>query len=194
MILFIDTETNGLPKWSEPSDDPGQPYLLRLSMLLGEPDTDQGTFDAYVNWGNGLEISPEITEINGITREVLEQEGQPPDVVLKQFVEFVNAADQVAAYGFAFDRRIMRTALMRNGVSREDWAERMAKLDNGIDIMAMARGVCAIPGKRGFKNPKLQEAVGILLGAQDWTPHDCMDDCRMARAVYYHIAGGGGRA
>lgn len=30
-VLFYDTETNGLPLWSEPSEHPDQPHITQLA-------------------------------------------------------------------------------------------------------------------------------------------------------------------
>ena len=38
-ILCFDTETSGLPLFKEPSDQPGQPFVVTLGMVLLDPAT-----------------------------------------------------------------------------------------------------------------------------------------------------------
>lgn len=48
-ILFVDTETTGLPQWNLPADDPSQPRVVDLAGLLCDADGKEvGRFESIV--------------------------------------------------------------------------------------------------------------------------------------------------
>ena len=40
-ILFYDTETTGLPLWSQPSEHPDQPRVVQLAALLCDEEPEK---------------------------------------------------------------------------------------------------------------------------------------------------------
>ncbi|BAV04204.1 DNA polymerase III alpha subunit [Filimonas lacunae] len=83
-LLFIDTETSGLPKnWEKPYSVPGNwPHAVQVSWLVytrnGELVKQE---DYYIN-DNDFKISPSSLKIHGITQEFRMQNGFPRQQVM----------------------------------------------------------------------------------------------------------------
>src|SRR5579863_4298071 len=86
-ILVFDTETNGLPQWSLPSEDPSQPHITQLAAELF--DEDSGKVLSYMNLlikPDGWTIPAELEELTGITNEKATLFGVPIALALQVFV------------------------------------------------------------------------------------------------------------
>ena len=91
-ILVWDLETSGLD---------GDAKILEIGAMLfinGKVEKYQW----YLN--HGIEIPTNITAINGITKEMIDEKGQDPKFVLMEFIELFKRADRhVTHNGFHFD-------------------------------------------------------------------------------------------
>ena len=112
MVFILDTETSGrhgIPLWHPLN------RLLQICIL------DQGTgdiFKYYIKYSDGFFITPESTEIHGISNFTIESEGVAPGVVLTEMLEWVkkrspNGPPKVVAHNAQFDRNVLRVALFR---------------------------------------------------------------------------------
>jgi DNA polymerase-3 subunit epsilon len=57
MILGYDTETTGLPLWHNPSDDPRQPHLIQLAMILFDMEGRE-----VARWANLVKPGPDAVQ------------------------------------------------------------------------------------------------------------------------------------
>ncbi|MEO6521261.1 MAG: 3'-5' exonuclease [Mucilaginibacter sp.] len=77
-LLFIDTETSGLPKdWTQPySNNANWPYAVQVSWIVFNRDgVELKREDHYIR-DRDFEINPEAYKIHGITREFLDDKGE----------------------------------------------------------------------------------------------------------------------
>lgn len=112
--LFYDTETTGMPRFNQPSSDPGQPHILQLAAALIDTDTraDLASINLTVkveDW----EIDPDAQTVHGITVEHAEANGLPEWLVLRAFLELWHCADTRVGHVEDFDARIIRIAMKR---------------------------------------------------------------------------------
>lgn len=112
MYLVFDTETTGIPEFSKPSDDPGQPHVVDIACSLYDGiGLEIGRFDAIIN--PGVEIPDEVAQIHGITTEIAREHGIPPGEALDRFLELVRRAAVIVGHNVSFDIRMMRIMAAR---------------------------------------------------------------------------------
>ena len=119
MILFFDTETTGLPDFKARSDEPTQPHLVQLALVLHGDDGAEIRGKAWIVKPDGWTITPELTAIHGISHERAMDEGIPEDEVMENYIQAQNRSTLRVAHNESFDRRIMRIAMLRYGIQRD---------------------------------------------------------------------------
>ncbi|RBJ76452.1 hypothetical protein C3L29_031925 [Pseudomonas sp. MWU12-2534b] len=105
-ILFYDTETNGLPLWSEPSDHPGQPHITQLAAELF--DADSGRTLAFMDLmiePDGWTIPPELEQLTGITTALAQRFGHSLKYALGTFITLWLEAELRFAHTYSFEQR-----------------------------------------------------------------------------------------
>ncbi|WP_207494814.1 3'-5' exonuclease [Aridibaculum aurantiacum] len=76
-LLFIDTETSGLPKnWDEPfSNNANWPYVVQVSWMVYKKDGAFVKEENHFVGNDDFEITDEATRIHGINKDYLQQNG-----------------------------------------------------------------------------------------------------------------------
>ena len=125
-VAVIDTETNDLPDYTKPADDPCQPRLASLAIIcleLGEDGTasDVREFTFKIK-PEGWEMKPGASKVNGLTTEDLIATGEPVLGVLGAYQNIVEMGHVIAAYNAQHDCKVMRGELRRAGL--DDMFER----------------------------------------------------------------------
>jgi DNA polymerase III epsilon subunit-like protein len=148
MTLFapFDTETSGLPKYSLPADHPDQPHLASFAMILCDSEMLPVRTLEYLVKPDGWKMEPQATEANGLTDELLHDEGRPLAEVLDAYVAAIEQGYVVVAYNAQFDCKVMRGELRRAG--RDDLFER-------------TKNVCAMRSTKGLTVPKANGKGGF---------------------------------
>lgn len=113
--LFYDTETTGLPLFSEPSEDPRQPHIAQLGAALVDLDTyaTLASLDVIIK-PEGWTIPDDVAAIHGITTEHALAVGVPAATVYPIFLAMWRQATKRIAHNESFDARLVRIALMRH--------------------------------------------------------------------------------
>ncbi len=193
MILFFDTETTGLPDWRSPSNAPHQPHLVQLAYLLCEDDGSEVESADVIIRPDGWVIPDEVAEIHRITTEIALAKGSPMKDAMGTFLSARRRASLRVAHNVSFDDRIMRIALLRHGLAREE-----------IEALEAGRKVCTVqattalvnlpPTERmlaaGFnkpKPPKLIECIKHFFGEDLDGAHDALVDVRACARVFFHL-------
>lgn len=194
-LLFYDTETTGLPLWSNPSDDPGQPYIVQLTALLTDRDGLKiSSMDCLIKPPAEAPFSEEAVDIHGITAEQCQALGVPMENALPLFFELWFKADLRIGHSESFDARMIRIEGFREfaeGIG-DDWKAgkafcTMMKSVNIVKVPPTEKMMAA--GRKNFKNPTLNEAyehfTGSTLGDK---AHNAMFDVMACKTVYFAMA------
>lgn len=191
--IFFDTETSGLPIFSEPSEDPRQPHIVQLAAILVDLDTRQ-TIESMnvIIKPNGWAIPEEVSNIHGITTERALAEGIDEDVALSTFMDMWQQRLRVA-HNESFDARIIRIAQSRFGYDETQLA--LWKGGKALCTQRMATPIMKIPPTpkmraAGFfkhKSANLQEAHKHFCGKSFDGAHDAMNDVIACMSVYFAI-------
>lgn len=203
IALVYDTETQGLPLFSEPSEHPAQPHLVQLGAILVDLDTriTLASMDVIIR-PDGWVIPDEVSAIHGITTEMAMDLGVPEASAVEMFLGMWKPERPRIAHNETFDARILRIALKRHidprtpdapSAPSDDWKAGRAEC-----TAKMTTKLCALPptakmraaGRNNFKTPKLSEAYLHCTGKVLEGAHNAMVDCLACRDVYFHVTAG----
>lgn len=193
IALFYDTETTGLPLFSEPSEDPRQPHMVQLAACLVDTETRQtiASLNVIIR-PDGWEIPDAVAAIHGITTERALEVGVPESLAVGMFMELYNDRLRIA-HNEAFDARILRIALIRHEADdsiADDWKAGKAEC-----TQALATPILKLPptpkmvaaGRRHHKSANLGEAYKHFTGTELAGAHNAMVDVQACMAVYFAI-------
>lgn len=188
-LFFYDSETTGLPLFSEPSNDPRQPHIVQFagSLVDDETDTTIASIDLIAK-PDGWTIPDDIAAIHGITTERAIEVGVDEALIVRLAFEIWKHADKRIGHNEQFDARMMRIVCFRflDDACAETWGAGVSEC-----TARMATPRCKMPPtakmRGGFKTPKLSEAHEILLGAPLIGAHSALADVDGCRRIYRHM-------
>jgi DNA polymerase III epsilon subunit family exonuclease len=162
-FVVFDLETTGL--------DPNRHEIIEIGAIKVTPNATQHEgFQALIK--PNKKIPAKITEINGITNEMVDTEGRQLSDVLPEFVEFVGS-HRLIAYNANFDMGFLQAAAQKNGIKVHN--------DHAC-ALNMARR--AWPGLPSYKLGSVAEQLNISPQGS----HRALKDCEMAATVYMAAA------
>lgn len=194
-IMIFDTETQSLPLWGVPSDDPRQPHIVQLTSAVYDADSrSELEFESSIVMPAGWIIPDEAANIHKITTEMAMVDGKPEAEVVDIWLRHARNVDLVCAFGIDFDMRILRIALRRHGASKEVCDELKRTLKTHC-VMRQATPLAKIPptdkmmraGRKTWKTPTLSEAVQAILGWELDGAHDSRVDVLATAKLYFHM-------
>jgi DNA polymerase III epsilon subunit-like protein len=127
-VLVFDVETNGLlPRKPNCATVDGAntfegveihklPHILQLSFAVYDTITGKiiKTYNRYIRPPSEIPIPAKITEINGISRELVDKMGCDIVEVLTDFYEWYSECDAIVAHNLEFDSRMVLLETKRN--------------------------------------------------------------------------------
>ena len=170
--LFFDTETTGVPQdYKAPSSDTDNwPRMVQLAWILTDDEGSRLHSGNLIIRPDGFEIPEETSRIHGITTERALKEGVALEDAISEFREDLKDADCIVGHNVSFDKRIVGAEMIRLGLDDEvDGMKSLCTMMASIDF-------CQLPGKYGFKYPRLQELYVKLFGHEFDDAHNAMSD------------------
>jgi len=158
-FIVADIETTGL--------DADRDEIIEIAAIKVSRDSDQhATLSALVRPSEPIPAS--ITRITGITREMVDSDGEALDKVIHEFLDFF-ADHRLVFYNSPFDMGFLQNAAARVGRA----------INNPVsDALAMARQ--AYPDQGSYKLTSLAAVAGLSTS----NAHRALVDCEMTLAVY----------
>ncbi len=181
--LIFDTETTGLPLWDSELDDPGQPGIVELAFELycHERKEVMASFVSLIDCR--LPIPDEAVKVHGITDDLLNRYGMPVELALQIFSDVIQRADRIVGHNVGFDKRIMKITFHRAGME----CEKLNEIDK-FCTMFKSTPILKLPGKSGYKWPKLEEAYRLLIDENGFKKaHRAASDVEACRKVMIAI-------
>lgn len=167
-VLFLDTETNGLPKnsFAPYTEANCWPAVLQLSWSMytvtGKSMKPISKRDVGVALPEGIAWDTGAAAVHGIS-EAEARYGVDPTTAFTELQVALADADMIVAHNLGFDKPVVRAAAHAAGV-RALWPTGKCELCT----MQMTRDLVAIPsgplGKYVHKAPKLSELYEWLYG------------------------------
>lgn len=189
-ILFYDTESSGMPLWSEPSSDPRQPHILQIAAALVDSETRK--IEAEMNLlvrPQGWEIDPEALAVHGITHDHATRFGISEGCAIAHLLDLWGVADKRVGHVENFDARMARIAIKRYGyfnasadVLADSWKSAPAECTS-----QMTEYLNPALGRGHGRGPKLTEAYRYFFGRELEDAHTASADMRACMAVYFAV-------
>jgi DNA polymerase-3 subunit epsilon len=185
MRLYHDTETNGKATFAQPENFDIQPHMVQLGAILAdETGKEMAAIDLLIK-PDGWIITPELTEIHGITTEMCEKYGVPLKVACAVFNSMLRCADETVAHNDKFDSIIIAASYSRAG---HDYNQHRKQ---PVCTMELMTPVMQLPAKWGskYKWPTLQEAYERATGTPLVGGHQAIIDTRACKVIHEYWMG-----
>ena len=185
-ILFIDTETTGLPTdfYASYKDVENWPRLVQCSWIIKDYDTGARFDNDYIIFPEPevLFIPKESTKIHGITTRMAREWGKCLYGVLRLLQEDLNKADLIVAHNFRFDSHIIMAEAIRK---KNDEIIKAFREKRSFDTMLFCTDLCKIEKEGGvYKWPKLSELYRFLFNKDFQGAHNSLNDIRATMEIY----------
>jgi DNA polymerase III epsilon subunit-like protein len=184
VILFFDTETNGLPK-SAANDLEKWPRIVQLAWSLYDNDGNRESMNSYIVYPIDFEIPPDAVSIHGITTNRAKKEGVSLHKVLPKFNADVEKAATIIAHNLDFDLPLVRTEFMRCKIETN-----LAKKQKFCTMKTpQIISYCKLPSKsgRGYKWPTLTELYLQLFETEFTNSHNASADVEACAKCYFEL-------
>lgn len=183
MYLFFDTETTGLPRrWNAPiTDVENWPRLVQLAWIIYD---DQGKLLESQNMlvqPDGFVIPPEASRVHGITTAIAKEKGLPIREVMETFAEQIDAASALVGHNISFDECIVGAEFERLRMMTSLF------LKPKYCTMKSSTEYCKLPGKKGYKSPRLAELHQVLFGTDFDHAHDALADVEATARCFWEL-------
>ena len=183
MYLFFDTETTGLPDdWNAPiSDLNNWPRLVQIAWLQYDQKGIKVSGRDCIIKPEGFTIPDEASQIHGISTERAMKEGVSLQMVLEEFSGLIDQSACLVAHNMNFDEKIVGAEFLRQRVKNSLLeTERICTMKASTDY-------CKLPGKYGYKWPKLSE-LHIKLFKKDFEEaHDASVDIAACAKCFWEL-------
>lgn len=192
-ILFYDTETTGLfPKHKDYSRLDEMPRLIQLGYAAyesvnGQPFKCRREMGKLVCPQEEFEIGESAFNAHGISKADVIAGGSPTNVVLDNFLKAVEWADVLVCHNVWFDKTLVNSEIQRYKGQFED-ANALLKAKHFCTMQFLTPLIkLPSPYGRGFKFPKLEEAMKFFFGRGVEGAHDALNDVRATVEVFFEI-------
>jgi len=186
-VLFLDTETTGLPpRRGEGSE---WPHITQLGFMLVCDGREAALFHSLIE-PDGWEIPDDIARLTGITTQMCRDTGIPIADALLLFKQYNDMVGAVVAHNYEFDSAILDKEMSRLGFLAEMFSDvRQFCTMKAATQIVKAKG----QNSRGSFNkyPKLHECYSFFTGREmavdGFVAHTAIGDVRACRVIYDHI-------
>ena len=184
MLLFIDTETTGLPK-SASNDFEKWPRIVQLAWSLYDIDGNRESLNSFIIYPTDFVIPQDAASIHGITTERAKKEGISLHKVLPQFNCDVDKATMIIAHNLDFDLPSVNTEFLRcklktNLLKKQKFCTmKTSKIVNCCKIPS--------PSGYGYKWPTLIELHSHLFGTGFSGSHNASADVEACAKCYFEL-------
>ena len=184
IALVFDTETTDKVDFTKSFQDPSQPDLVQLGMLLVDTLDWKKRLQISLLIKDAPSISPTAQQVHGITNDDCQAFGVPLTTALKIFENAYQQADCVVAHNFKFDWTVLQTSYFRQDKILNNDA--ILPQHHQICTMQECTDVLALPGpyKGSFKWPSLEESYHHFTGQSVEDAHDALADAEACMAVF----------
>ena len=181
--IFFDTETTGVPRnYKAPyTDTDNWPRIVQISWLIVSEDQKVVRQEDHIIKPEGFIIPSESSAIHGITHERALNEGEALKTIMDKFHEDVCNAKFVVGHNVSFDINVSACECVR------------LQKDNpfaGKEVMCTMQSstqFCRIPGRFGYKWPKLDELHMTLFGCHFDGAHNSLADIKATFDCFWEL-------
>lgn len=183
MFLFFDTETTGLPRrWNAPvTDVDNWPRLVQLAWMMYSEDGQLKESRDVIIQPEGFSIPLEVSRLHGISTTIAVEKGLPLKEVMEEFADKIDEAYALVGHNISFDECIVGAEFERLRMMTSLF------LKPKYCTMKSATKYCQLPGKQGFKAPRLSELHQILFGTGFDNAHNALADVEATARCFWEL-------
>lgn len=181
--IFFDTETTGVPKdYKAPyTDTYNWPRIVQISWLVVSSDKQIIRSEDHIIKPVGFVIPKESSDIHGITQQKALMYGEDLLTVMKKFYADVTNAVCVVGHNVSFDISVAACECFRLRLGYPFLAKDV------ICTMSASTDYCKIPGRYGYKWPKLDELYVKLFGRNFDGAHNSLADIKATYECFWAL-------
>ena len=179
--IFLDAESTHFPDPRLPLTDPRQPYVFELAWEISNAAGDLLSSTSRIVRPDGWEIPREVADASGIHTDYAMDVGIPIASVLEEIAECASAAQTVVAHHIRHDNLLLLIESTRAGC----WPPFLHK--RFYCTMEAATPIMKLPGRGGYKWPRLDEAYKFFTGNDLDDMHRAGPDTTACREVFFSM-------
>jgi len=184
MLLFIDTETTGLPK-SGGTGFEKWPRIVQLAWSVYGRDGILDSVNSHIIYPTDFTIPADAASIHGITTDRAKKEGISLFKVLPSLNSDIDRASAIIAHNADFDLPIVNTEFMRCKIQTSLLEKRIFCTMKTPRIVSCCR--IQSPSGYGYKWPTLIELHSHLFGTGFSGSHNASADVEACAKCYFEL-------
>lgn len=183
MILFIDTETTGLPKdWKAPVTMLNNwPRLIQIAWKIYDFKGNLQKSEVYTIEPDGFIIPFDSVKLHKITNTSAKLEGRYIKGVLIDLVERLKDVKVIVSHNIDFDTKVIGAEFLRYKIDSN------FMLINTFCTMEELTDYCEIPSEYGFKFPSLTELYFKIFKETYKETHDAKLDVDICAKCFWEL-------
>lgn len=178
-ILFVDTETSGLPKDWNSLDLNQWPYIIQIGWIIYTKEGQLIKSESHYISDDKIIIDPKSKLIHGISEEVLKDKGEKRSKVLRKIyrdIKFYNPL--VVGHWISFDMQMLSVGFKRAGIPNiiQEVPLYCTMLSNSHYVRFASNNY-----------PKLDELYEKLFNKSMEGQHDALSDAQATAACFFEL-------
>ena len=194
-LLFLDTETTGLPKKRNASiyDIDLWPHIIQISFIIYDTELNEITskYDTIISLSDSVNISQDSVMIHGITRDQSLKFGISIYDALSNLYSAVNICDLIIGHNISFDKQIVIVEYIRlnikSNLSGKPTFCTMRNYTNLCNIPKLSQTPTKNINPTSFKYPKLSELHKHIFNKNPSNIHNSYNDILICLRCYMKL-------
>lgn len=184
MILFIDTETNGLPVNLNEEFNKliVWPNMVQIAWSLCDTAGKQIKRECHIIKPLDFEINPESTLIHGIDNSTAQNIGRDLKEVINELLHDISRCKTIVFHNSDFDLNVLKNELRKVGLGETQLRNRRI-----ICTMKCSIDYCNLRNDKGLKFPKLDELYEKLYNAKIIPQHNALFDLTILEYCFFKL-------
>ncbi|MFB6320686.1 exonuclease domain-containing protein [Saccharicrinis sp. FJH54] len=181
-ILFLDTETSGIPKhWDNPVlFEKKWPYILQISWVIYDEDGNKVKSENHYIKPGRIRITKSSRKIHGITLKKLDKIGEDRrEVVELLAADFEFYKPLIVGHFLEFDKKMLNVGFYRSGIKYD--ADRLPT----FCTMQLTRDAGLNPNGTGYL--RLKDLYRVLFHKNQQNPHDALNDAETTALCFFEL-------
>ena len=183
LLMFIDTETTGLPKDYNGSlrDFGNWPRVIQAAWVLTTLSGDVVSKSNFDVFPDGFSIPQSATDVHGITNEEAEMYGHDLGEVLDHLSSDLTKSLFVIGHNIKYDSDVLAVEYLRKGQMN------MMLGTHQLCTMKSTVNFCRISELHGYKWPSLEELHYKLFESSIENAHDALNDVMATKDCFFEL-------
>jgi DNA polymerase-3 subunit epsilon len=180
-LLFLDTETSGLPKnWNLPYAASGNwPFSVQVAWIIYTKDGHELKRENHYIKDEAVTIDKSATKIHGITSDFLSKNGEErKDVLQLLHRDLVHFQPLVIGHFIEFDQHILAADFLRTNI------ENLLKKENSFCTMLATTHLVKNPALKFFRLGQLYET---LFNKTLEDQHNALNDAKASADCFFEL-------